>query len=433
MKRKLSCSDEEVLLVAERAREAAGLALLASEASCLSAVAGRPGLWVLCSHDIMELLGHFLTSSDLSFLYECCKILVEYVRPVLVPRLAWHAHSFMYCNYKLPYVHHVTEWDFAHHGTLEIFPNLKLLSLSDDFDSPLQGSMLPPSLIQLDFGFSFNRPLAVGVLPAGLTQLIFSHFFNQQLAAGVLPEGLKQLSFGATFNQPLVGGLLPAGLTHLSLGHSEFNQPLVAGVLPAGLTHLSFGPRFNQPLGVGVLPAGLTQLNFDVMFNQPLLPGVFPPSLTKLSFGLVDRFCHAHFNQPLVAGVLPGNLKELWFGSCFNQVLQVGVLPPALEIIGFGRDFNHTLHGVLPATLMYIRLPKRFARLDQWLRLTLVPGNGRLTIKYLERNGHEFGYPCPRWHGTVWNWKGQCSRWDCHTRELEGTMFCVKHLGPQRH
>jgi hypothetical protein len=413
MKRKLSCSDEEVLLVAERAREAAGLALLASEASCLSAVAGRPGLWVLCSHDIMELLGHFLTSSDLSFLYECCKILVEYVRPVLVPRLAWHANSFMYCNYKLPYVHYVTEWDFAHHGTLEIFPNLKLLSLSDDFDSPLQASMLPPSLIQLDFGFSFNRPLAVGVLPAGLTQLIFSHFFNQQLAAGVLPEGLKQLSFGATFNQPLVGGLLPAGLTHLSLGHSEFNQPLVAGVLPAGLTHLSFGPRFNQPLGVGVLPAGLTQLNFDVMFNQPLLPGVFPPSLTKLSFGLVDRVCHAHFNQPLVAGVLPGNLKELWFGSCFNQVLQVGVLPPGLEIIGLGRDFGQWLR-VMPATLMYIRLPKRYARLDHWLRLTLVPGNGRLTIKYLKRNGHEFGYPCPRWHGTVWNWKG-CAH---------GTVLC---------
>lgn len=200
------------------------------------------------------------------------------------------------------------------------------------------------------------RQLKAGMLPKNTKMLQFGFEYGLQILSGSLPNTLRKLITGPTFNQPLIKGSLPCSLTCIFLG-DRFDQPLEHGSLPESLTEIGFG-CFNQPLVSGVLPASLTKLTFGNSFNQPLEYGSLPGSLTEISFG-------REFNQPLLCGVLPASLTKLTFGMFFDQPIEPKILPCALEHLIFCHDsiFSYSLAGVLPNSLLHLRLGSKYKNL----------------------------------------------------------------------
>eukprot|EP00026_Physarum_polycephalum_P003207 Phypoly_transcript_03217.p1 GENE.Phypoly_transcript_03217~~Phypoly_transcript_03217.p1 ORF type:complete len:415 (+),score=57.87 Phypoly_transcript_03217:1234-2478(+) len=243
------------------------------------------------------------------------------------------------------------------HINIFLPPNLTHLYLSQSFNQPFDGSILPLTLLALFFGQAFNHQ--VPHLPLSLTSLQFGFYkqsptfaylagcgeFNQKI--DFLPPGLTHLTIGGySFNQKVDS--LPCTLTHLALGHG-FNSSL--DHLPPSLTHLTLNFSFNRL--VDHLPRYLTHLTFGTQFDQPIT--CLPSSLTHLTLG-------QKFNQPLTH--LPKGLLSLTLGSFFSQSL--ASLPPLLFRLQL---WTHQLFCILsllqspPPSLLQLYVPKGYSHL----------------------------------------------------------------------
>ncbi|CAN0466350.1 unnamed protein product, partial [Hapterophycus canaliculatus] len=107
-------------------------------------------------------------------------------------------------------------------------PGLRVLTLGDDYDHPMNGGELPDSLTRLVIGKSFSFTSSVR-WPAQLKRLELACRWGggggRSSAWLTLPSGLEYLDVGDRFNSPLDGISFPASLRVLIFG-SEFNHPL---------------------------------------------------------------------------------------------------------------------------------------------------------------------------------------------------------------
>lgn len=222
--------------------------------------------------------------------------------------------------------------------------NLETLIIGDNYDGPIDVSILPNTLKKLDIGDSFNNELPA--LPINLTYLHIGNSYDYEIPQ-ILPNSLQYLFIGDSFNSALPNEL-PDTLRVLFIGN-KFNQELPSG-LPKSLEELYLGDSFNHELRSTYLPNSIKVIKLGNSYSQHL-PQSLPTNLEKLELGL--RFIHE------LPDVLPNNLKSLKIYSIyFDKPLPN--LPDSLEKLTLGIVFNHELPSQLPNNLRVLDLKYKF-------------------------------------------------------------------------
>jgi len=212
----------------------------------------------------------------------------------------------------------------------KLLPNLRVLSLKQGFDQPLDD--LPVSLTDLTLNLTlWSHCSCLDLLPRSIRKLTLGLYIRRPLDG--LPDDLEELCLKLS---PLTHPLdrLPRNLRALTLSE-QFDQPL--DVLPHTLTRLdlSLASLFDRPLGQ--LPDSLQVLLLPSSFKQPF--DRLPSSLRVLRFAYNSAFDH-----PL--DHLPDSLSTLRLGNLFQQPFRR--LPRGLTSLTFGDAFNHPLPLVKP-------------------------------------------------------------------------------------
>jgi len=244
---------------------------------------------------------------------------------------------------------------------------LQSLTLSDQFNHPLECVRLPDSLTYLDLICSYKHPIERMHLPLSLTRLDLGQDFRQPLRDWNPPDSLTDLyltdewdlgpsqlrlppnlhtltlpdHFNDEADEPLSQLHLPGRLHTLRLGGWMEGNALAALQLPHSLTALDLGENCSASLDDVVWPPHLTRLVTGYCFNQPLLDWSPPSLLIELSLG--DENGEGEWNLPLTQLRLPSNLHKLTFGSCFDRPLTGLHFPASLRVLRFGRYFTGSL------------------------------------------------------------------------------------------
>lgn len=189
----------------------------------------------------------------------------------------------------------------------------------------------PANLKKLILPQYFNEKLSKLPLPAGLEEIELGDEFNRRVEC--LPRALKKISFGYEFNRnlDLSPGQWQSNLTHLTLGTSYTGT---LDTLPQSLQYLSIGGEFNA--NIDNLPNSLTVLKFADMsqFDQPLTR--LPPRLRIVEFG--------HYFDQCLDGILPDSLVQLRVGVHFSQ--QIITWPNKLQTLIISHGSNHRFNNI---------------------------------------------------------------------------------------
>jgi hypothetical protein len=134
----------------------------------------------------------------------------------------------------LKHLHFTNEWN--HPLSSEILPaSLESIHFGEGYTQSLSNVLTHCYKLEtLSLGVEFNQPLLPGMLPSSLKYLTLSYDYNKPLELKSLPENLLILQCGQAFNQPILPGVLPNSLKKLIVG-SYFKQKLEKEILPKGL------------------------------------------------------------------------------------------------------------------------------------------------------------------------------------------------------
>lgn len=239
--------------------------------------------------------------------------------------------------------------------------SLRSLSLrgidAGKFNQPFTGHLqLPASLTSLTLSVEFNQPLLGCNIPPSLTELVFpaASVFDHTLEGVRLPEGLQRLVLPSAWSRPLRDWAASCALRELAIP-PNWNLPASQLRCPPALTALTFSagfpePRFNQPLSDLILPATLRSLSFNGVLKQPIA------SLNIGSLTFLDLRGCVHFCS--LAGVnWPPSLTTLYLGRHFFEQLST------CDPLPFIRDLQVGSHRGPPLQLNALRWPPQLERL----------------------------------------------------------------------
>jgi len=230
---------------------------------------------------------------------------------------------------------------------------IQSLTLSHEFNQPLESVRLPDSITYLKLGDAYNHPVERMHLPASLTHLLFGDDFRQALRAWDppaslthlilpsewdhgpsqlrLPSNIRSLMLPVEFNaagESLSLLQLPFTLHTLTLGGRMEGNDLAALTLPYSLTALDLGYDCDASLDDVAWPPHLTRLVTGEAFRQPLVNWSPPASLRELTLSSEDG--SGWWNHPVSQLRLPSNLVKLSLDGRFNEPLSNVDFPPSL-------------------------------------------------------------------------------------------------------
>eukprot|EP01132_Coremiostelium_polycephalum_P003926 gene3926-4902_t len=237
------------------------------------------------------------------------------------------------------------------------------------YNSPIEIGVIPPSCIDIDFGYSFTSQLPPQTIPDGVRIIKFGNNFTpNSLSKSSIPPSVTELSFFQQNELPLevIQDILQLSkLTRLEIFGCEFQnqltyfpptleyletsiQDVVTNLFPKSLKYLVLASFELNRIEIGSLPESLIELEINSVIKFPVVEGCLPSSLKKLIlYGISE-------NEPFP--VLPDSLISLTIGNMYAGSNG----NPMSEAINDYYNGKPLFDGLLPKSLksLHITCPK---------------------------------------------------------------------------